>query len=314
MFPHGIMFHHFYDDKSNRYGQGAISGEEFRKVLDYYRKDHRLIGASEYCEKAVKGILSEDEVCITFDDDLRCQYDVAAPILKEQGLTAFYFVYTSPFRGVIEKIELYRHFRSTMYTDIEEFYEAFFSLAKSMETELGCRITEELSTFDPSTFAREFAFYTPNDRRFRYLRNNVLGEVKYDCLMERMMSEKNYRFDSNLIWMNQEELKALSDDGNIIGLHSHTHPTDLTHLTYDEQKKEYLINKEILEEITGKSMKTVSYPCNSYNDDTLKLMQELGIQLGFRADRKYGYKSCMEISRQDHANIMREIRDQGTEK
>ena len=37
---------------------------------------------------------------VTFDDNLKCQYDIALPILDKYSLKAFWFIYTSPLDGV----------------------------------------------------------------------------------------------------------------------------------------------------------------------------------------------------------------------
>ena len=55
----------------------------------------------------------------------------------------------------------------------------------------------------------------------------------------------------------------------------------------------------------------MSHPCGSYNEDTLKILNELGIELGFKQimtiEPEKGMKkinnSSLEIARQDHALI-----------
>jgi hypothetical protein len=49
----------------------------------------------------------------------------------------------------------------------------------------------------------------------------------------------------------------------------------------------------------------MSHPCNSYTADTLSILAELGISLGFRATmRGAADASALERPREDHANIM----------
>ena len=54
-------------------------------------------------------------------------------------------------------------------------------------------------------------------------------------------------------------------------------------------------------------MIAVSYPCNSYDKNTLKHMQDMGIQIGFRANLAdiRLEDASLEYPRQDHANILR---------
>ena len=302
---HGIMYHHFHDNQKHIVGQGSISAETFNDMLDFYGKDHNIIGAGEFLQKSEAGTLSPADVCLTFDDGLLCQYDVAYPVMKDRGLNAFWFIYTSPLDGVIEKIELYRHFRFSKFSDIEDFYSAFFNIVAANDPEAMAAI----HSFDPDQYLKEFPFYTPNDKRFRYMRDRVLGVSKYNMTMDKMLETYQYDIEKNsqILWLNADHIKNLRRQGHIIGLHSYSHPTVMSDKSYLEQSREYTTNKRQLESVLNEKITAVSYPCNSYNSDTLKCMRELGIRIGFRAnmvdvqleDIRYEYP------RQDHANIMK---------
>lgn len=133
--------------------------------------------------------------------------------------------------------------------------------------------------------------------------DDMLNKYQYDA-------QKN----SELLWIKNEQIKNLHADGHIIGMHSHTHPTVMINKTFDEQMQEYGENQEILQSITGGKIFSISYPCNSYNQDTLRCMRKLDIEIGFRAnmnaDRVGGADDKrLECPREDHANIMYEIRN-----
>jgi len=63
-----------------------------------------------------------------------------------------------------------------------------------------------------------------------------------------------------------------------LGAHSHTHPL-LASLSYNEQLNELTKSKQILEDIIGSKITHMSYPHGSYNEDTLKIIEELGYQV-----------------------------------
>ncbi len=307
--PHGIMFHHFHDEDKHIKGQGSISAEEFSEMLDFISENLNILGAEEFLYKSENDKLEPADTCITFDDGLLCQYDIANPVLKKRNLTAFWFVYTSPMEGVLENLEIYRHFRFSMFADVEDFYASFFNLIRNSEK----NVYTALNSYNPDEHYIECPFYTPNDKRFRYLRDDILGPIRYNEIMDRMISDSGYDISGNskLLWMNQCHIKGLSEQGNIVGLHSHTHPTVMDNLSYSEQKAEYEKNKACIENATGYPVISVSYPCNSYNDDTLRCMQEFGIKIGFRANM--GEFDCKqpryEYPREDHANILEEMRN-----
>lgn len=279
---HGIMYHHFHDEYMHIVEQGSISAEEFDDMLSYYGKEHNIISAEEFLHKSQKGSLKANDVCLTFDDGLLSQYDVAYPVMKNRRLTGFWFIYTSPLDGVVEKLEIYRHFRFSEFSDVEDFYRAFFDMVGRKDE----KSMDALSEYNPDNHMKECPFYTPNDKRFRYLRDNVLGEEKYNAFMDSMIEKYKYNVAENAknLWLNADNIVDLHRNGNVIGLHSYTHPTVMVKKDYKGQKKEYGTNKSQLEEIIGEKVISVSYPCNSYNADTIQCMKELGISIGFRAN------------------------------
>ena len=310
MKAHGIMFHHFHDDHKHIRGQGSISAETLDKMLDYYSKSHNIINADEFAEKALNNKLNSNDVCLTFDDALLCQYDVAYPVLKNRGIKAFWFVYSSPLDGVLEKLEIYRHFRFSMFSDIEDFYSAFFQLLEKINPSY----IEVLNDYNPDEHFQYAPFYTPNDKRFRFARDVILGGgYKYNEIMDQMLAAYNYDVNENakLLWLTADNIKDLSDNGHIVGLHSYSHPTVMITKNYAEQRDEYETNKNQLEKIIQKKIFSVSYPCNSYNEDTLRCMNELGVTIGFRANMQdicIGNK-MLEIPREDHSNIVRSMKE-----
>lgn len=308
MRTHGIMFHHFHDDKKHLRQQGSISASTLHALLDYYGERYHILKAEEYFEKYKKGTIGEKDVCITFDDGLLCQYDVAYKVLKERELTGFWFVYTSPLVGIVEKIEIYRHFRCTYFGNIDEFYDIFFECCREYLERKGIDYRKLKNEFNADEYLRANTFYSYNDKWFRYLRDIVLKPQNYTMLMDEMLTRYQYDVDKNKdsLWLNQKCIKQLYDNGHVIGLHSHSHPTKLDDMSYEQQSKEFQTNYDILSEIIKPDMiKTVSYPCNSYDENTLKIMRELNVEMGFRANMLTGYTSYLEIPRVNHTNVLK---------
>ena len=128
-FTHSIMFHHFHDEK-HLPAQGSLSASQFDEMLDWLNSRYNLIGAREYLDKFENSRLTEKDVCLSFDDALLCQYDLAIPILEARGIDAFFFVYSSVFSGDPDNFEVFRYFRTNNFSDIDDFYTQFFKLVK----------------------------------------------------------------------------------------------------------------------------------------------------------------------------------------
>jgi len=305
MFPHGLMFHHFHGERHPRV-QGSLCANDFVRILDAYGAN-RILSADEWLNRTNKKTLCPEHVCLTFDDSLKCQYDVAYPILKERGMSAFWFVYSSVLVGELNRLEIYRLYRTTCFDTVEAFYEAFHMyVRKSCH---GHKIEERMREFDPQLYLEPHPFYTDEDRRFRFVRDEILGPDAYESLMDGMILSQGLQLAqlADGIWLNVSDVRNLRDEGHVIGLHSHSHPTKLERLNYQDQFREYWTNIECLKNILGTTPNTMSHPSNSYNQDTLEILERLGVTLGFRADMLSPARSNLEFPRQDHANVMSEI-------
>ena len=96
----------------------------------------------------------------------------------------------------------------------------------------------------------------------------------------------------------------------MIGLHSFSHPTQISKLSHQEQEVEYSRNLQHIEGVLGRGAVTsMAHPCGDYNEDTLSILKDMGIRIGFRSN--FGVKeikTSLEIPRDDHANIFRQMR------
>lgn len=300
------MFHHFHNEKHIQ-GQGAISADELAQIIEYYLESHRILPAREWLEKANQGTLDDHEACLTFDDALLCQYEVALPVLQHFNLTAFWFVYSSVITGGNEKLEIYRKFRTVCFETINDFYRCFYKTIS--ESPYQSAVATALKGFIPEEYLKQFPFYTEPDRQFRFVRDQVLGPNIYTEVLDLMMQAEKIdlpEFTSDL-WMNEQQVIDLHAQQHVIGLHSHTHPTALSALDADGQRVEYQTNFETLNRILRVAPDTVSHPCNSYNAETLKILRDLQIKVGFRSNMAEQQISQLEFPREDHANIMEKM-------
>ena len=305
---HGVMFHHFHGG-CHPIGQGSISADDLTALLEFVGLD-RILPAQEWLARATSNRLAPGDLCLTFDDNLRCQFDIALPVLRQFGLTAFWFAYTSVVEGKIETLEVYRQFRTTQFKSVDAFYDAFFQAVEN-SLEAG-PVREALSTFEPATYLTFAPFYSDTDRRFRFVRDHVLGASRYAAIMDRMISSAGLTHArlAQGLWIAAEQLRLLHGEGHVIGLHSHTHPTRMNGLSPEVQRNEYERNHACLTQLLGRPPVAMSHPCNSYNAATLGILKDLGIRVGFRANmvplQEY-VDRALERPREDHANLMKQM-------
>ena len=117
---HSVMFHHFHSDQ-HKPAQGSLSEDDFRGMLEWLGNNYSLLGAKDYKKKFERGTLSSSEICLSFDDALKCQYDIAVPVMADNKIDAFFFVHSSAFMNNPD-FEVDRHFRTSSYDHLEDFY------------------------------------------------------------------------------------------------------------------------------------------------------------------------------------------------
>jgi peptidoglycan/xylan/chitin deacetylase (PgdA/CDA1 family) len=256
------------------------------------------------------------DVCLTFDDGLLSQYDVARPVLERHGLTAFWFVYSAVFEGEVAKFEVYRAFRCRFFPDVEAFYAIFF---RSVRRELGIEPHDAVPANDIARHRTAYPFYSADDVRFRMLRDRVLTDAQYEHVMDDLIRARGLALTdlATDLWMTNDHLHALSGHGHVIGLHSYSHPMVLGELPRERQRDEYHRNARHLERVCGTAPVAVAHPANSYSDDTIEILKGLGVRCGFRANmapRRHGAAlnaTPFELARDDQANIMSSLRNAG---
>jgi len=303
---HGIMFHHFHSDR-HAARPGSISADDLNRMIKFLRKRFEILSPEEFHGDAVAGCLPASATVLTFDDALQSQLAVALPVLEENNLLGVFSIYSSVFSEHPDPLEVFAAFRADFFSSFDEFWQAFRNEARKREPALEVRLGREY----PSNYLGSFPFYSEPERRFRFFRDEILGPERYKKLMWGLI-ESTPRFVLTdvveALWMKPEGLEELVSRGHSLGLHSHTHPTRMDLLPEEKQRREYETNRDWVQTRLGVSPAFVAHPCGQYSKYTLGVLNELGIRVGFRSSLTPGsYNSLLEIPREDHANVMREM-------
>lgn len=75
------MFHHFHQGRFET-GQGSINSKEFKKIVDYLLDKHEILEPTSFSRNIYSKNQTQNTICLTFDDGLKSQFDIALPILK----------------------------------------------------------------------------------------------------------------------------------------------------------------------------------------------------------------------------------------
>ncbi len=297
------MFHHFHGNKHAK-SQGSISNIQLTKMVRFLKKNYNLLSADEFLSKSIKKKLNKSDICLTFDDGLKCQYDVAFPVLKKEKIKAFFFIYSSTFDKKFNLMEVFRNFSNSCFKNIDNFYQSFFSKFKKTNFKKFIQLEKKFK----KNYLKDYKFYSVNDRKYRFARDIVLSKKEYEIIVLKMMKDKrfNYKKKFRSLFMSKKDIKSLIKNKNIVGLHSHNHFVNISKINSTIQKKDYIKNYYFLKKNFNIKPVAASYPFGRYNLETLKIMRKLKIQIAFLS-KKENKSSNLTIGRLDHANLIKKI-------
>ncbi len=300
----GVMFHHFHNETHPR-GQGAISNMEFEKIIYWLEENFTILSPDEFIDQFERSKLKSGQICLTFDDSLLCQFDVALPILESKNLKAFFNVYSSAFSGNPDPLEIFRYYRTVAFESIEDFYAKFFAYLQIAKPKI---YREGVVSFqNQSNYLENFPFYSKQDKKFRFFRDRVLGKESYISHMHELIKISNFDIQTipQKVFMSTQQLKILRDSGHKISLHSDTHPTDISSMASFAQRIEYSNNSNFLLSEVGVKAESMAHPCGNYNLDTIEILRELEIKIGFGSSMNANkWSTEFEIPREDHMTIL----------
>lgn len=309
-FPHGIMFHRFKSLKNKDSGYGALTSKKLIKLIKFVGRD-RILSPNEWMAKLSEGKLKKKDLCLTFDDGLKSQIEVALPVLEQFNLKAFWFVHCNTLPNNFDKSEIFSILIVKKFKNYKIFLNKFFKF-----------LNLELNIFKSKTFNKYynkeislFNFYSDTELKYKFLRDIYYPRKEFENIMENFFQFYNLKvknFYKNT-WLNKKDLINLDKKGHIIGLHSYSHPYRISSLTIKNQRLEYSKNFKFLRSILKKNPIAMSHPLDSYNQNTLKILKNFGILCGFRShiNTSKGFKinqSNLEIGREDPANILKLIK------
>ena len=300
---HGIMFHHFHKQKKFPKSPGSINIKEFDKILKYVGLEN-IISANEFYERRLKNTLKKNHVCLTFDDGLKSQMIILEK-LKKYSIKAFFFINTKYIDNNNISPELIRYFIYVHCKGMKEFYKIF-----SINCNVNLKNFFKTRKNEIRRYKLKYKFYSIEDIKYRILRNN-LSVTKFNSILNKIMTLKSFNKKKilNNLYMSKKDLNRINKLGHIIGLHSHSHPMKISKLSVKEQKKEFTINKMILQRILAdkKEINTMSYPTGDYSNKTQKILKNLNINIGFSNILSKKNKSNLDICRVNHKYILQNL-------
>ena len=292
---YGILFHHFHTNSKFYFSPGSLTKKKFNNFILKYK--NKIQNPNNFFLK-----LKKKKICLTFDDGLKCQKDIALPILKKYNIKAYFFVPTSNFTKNFLSVEIVRYLKYKIFKSSNTFYKSFFDLFKK---------TKYISKFNKLNYSKleknikkQSPYYNKLDIQHKILRDFVLSEEIYKKIILRILKKKNCNLEklNKKLLMSKKDIIEIVREGHEIGLHSHSHSFKFHKLTYKNELNEFKKNKSILENLIKKKITTASFPFGYKTKNSYKILKKLKIVYAFN---KNFYKTKSYLKYQQY-NISRE--------
>ena len=246
-----------------------VSVEALRAQLELLGRSWEFVSRDELLAAAAgEATLPERGCAVTFDDGLRCQAELALPLLERLGIPAIFFV---PGKPLAEGRVLHVHKVHALRERVDD-----------------AELLELVGAEDvPEDVAREhYRYDAPQAARVKYLLNMALPADERDRVVGAAFAEvfpDEAAFAAEL-YMSRDQIRGLASS---VGAHSYAHEP-LALLPPDELDRDLERCTTLLEEITGVRPRAFSYPhgtASTVDVCTARRLAAAGYRVAFTMER-----------------------------
>jgi peptidoglycan/xylan/chitin deacetylase (PgdA/CDA1 family) len=285
-----FTYHRIAEPAADLFYDPVISAtpESFRAQVDWLSGSVRILTLSEAMERIASPTpWQEPAALVTFDDGYRDNFEIAAPILRDRGIPATFFLPTA----FVESPRL--PWWDEVACIIKQTRVRRLELPRGPDNG-----GEDRAGRTPLTIDMDAA---PRSAAIRAIIAAFLDETISDerWFLERLAERADVALDretmARALFADWDQVRQLTgpDAGLSIGSHGQSH-RKLAGLDGDSQRRELAGSKQILEDRLGREVAVLAYPYGwpgTYTAET----KALAVEAGYRA----AFSSLEGIDRQD---------------
>ena len=238
-----VGYHYISAEEQEGRAIFPVSTRSLAAQLELLGRTYEFVSRDELVS-AVAGeqTLPERACVVTFDDGLRCQFELARPVLELLGVPAIFFVAGKP---VAERRALTVH--------------KIHALRERLDDRLLLeRLAVSADAVDPALAEAHYRYDTPEAARVKYLLNMALQPAERDEAVDALFATEfpDEAAFCRELYMGVEEIAALRGS---VGAHSYGHEP-LTMLSASDLDRDLDRLGALLEGAAGEPIRTFSYP------------------------------------------------------
>jgi peptidoglycan/xylan/chitin deacetylase (PgdA/CDA1 family) len=272
-----FTFHRVTDSerssKHYMYYEKGVGHRVFERQLEAISRYFQVVGLEDFIDLVTGRTQPEGHTAlITFDDADSEFIEYALPVLRRFGFPSVMFAPTD----FIETDRRFWHLRVSNL--LHQLTPAHWDVMRRVADRLPPTIAEVLcGDFPADENARASLALALNHRLNE---ENIKDVLK---IIESWEAIVGSTFVMDIKCMNWNQLRDLDSDSVYVESHSASHGK-LANLEPGEIERELLSSKEVLERRLRKTVKAISYPAGSYNEDVLRAAQRTGYKIGFTTE------------------------------
>lgn len=304
-----IMYHYVRNLKRSRFPEiKGLEVSDFEKQIKYLLKNYTIISMEELIESIdTNKLLPKNAALLTFDDGYKDNFTYVLPILLKYRIKGAFYITT---KCIEEKRVL----------DVNKIH--FLLTSEENKTILVQKIYKELDKYRDIYNLKENNFYYEKlAKKSRFDNEEVcfikkMLQVELDKELREIILNKLFKeyikiseeVFSEELYLTPEQIVCMQKLGMHIGVHTYSHLW-LNSLTKEEQKMEIELSIDYLKKI-GLNIEnlTICYPYGGVNEDTIEVIENLNIKLGFTVVPKIAeinYENRFLIPRLDTNDIQK---------
>ena len=251
-----LLYHLIFPDETPLRSWNAgnlIRLSAFRRQLQWLQRRFSFLSLEDYLALYQQNPgLCRGKAALTFDDGYARTYALAAPVLKEEGIPATFFTNTCNLNHGLLWFVYFNALCSEGAYPALEISGGHYPLDTKRNSLRAWRTLIQLARSSPDArvFAEEFAGKYPLPAAVQEKYAGLTTEQLVEIGASRLFS---------------------------LGGHTHSHPY-LDQLEQAEQLEEMHLNKQILEEVSGKPVHYFAYPGGVYNLESISAARQVGFK------------------------------------
>lgn len=276
---HIIMYHYVRPLKSTRYPAiKALDLADFDRQLDLLEADFVILSMDDFLEANAQGSLPDRAAMLTFDDGFLDHYTYVLPRLVDRGIKASFYPAAAPLLdGSLLDVHRIHFILAASHNVNEVLHELDSALGETMSTQELADLREKWRR--PGAFDSAEVNYVK-----RVLQVGVPLHVRTELcsrLFRRFVSNDERAFVEEL-YMNEVQLRMMTELGMHIGSHAYTHPF-LSTLSAPQQASEIENGMQMLRSVGIDISKgwTMAFPYGDRSAVTHELLRGSACKAAF---------------------------------